>query len=162
MRDTFDADVAVQNRGGIRRDLPAGPVTRRDLFELAPFSNTVVLFDVTGAELAALVHEGVTTKKHSGIEFSGMTVRLSGTAPDHGVAAIRVGGAPLDPEATYRLATNSFLAGGGDEYLPASVIARDGLDSGLILRELYEQALARGWGERVDPVSRYLLEDSTE
>ena len=162
MRDTFDADVAVQNRGGIRRDLPAGPVTRRDLFELAPFSNTVVLFDVTGAELAALVHEGVTTKKHSGIAFSGMTVRLSGTAPDHGVAEVWVGGAPLDPEATYRLATNSFLAGGGDEYLPASVTARDGLDTGLILRELYEQALARGWGERVDPVSRYLLEDSIE
>jgi len=162
MRDKLDADVAVQNRGGIRRDLTAGPVTRRDLFELAPFSNTLVQFEVTGAELEALVLEAVTNKKHSGIEFSGMSVWLSGDAPDLGVARVDVAGQPVDPEATYRLATNSFLAGGGDGYLPASVIAREALDTGLILRELYEDALGRGWGLHSDTASRYLFEDTHE
>ena len=45
MRAQASADVAIHNRGGIRRALPAGPITRRLLFEILPFDNTVVLLD---------------------------------------------------------------------------------------------------------------------
>ncbi|MDF1800313.1 MAG: bifunctional UDP-sugar hydrolase/5'-nucleotidase [Planctomycetota bacterium] len=155
-RSRLGTDVAIQNRGGIRRDIEAGEVRRRDLFEMQPFGNTLVAIELTGAELFTTVERALTDRKHSGIEFSGMTVHYRGEAPDLELVAVTVGGEPLDPAATYSLATNSFLAGGGDTYLPESVIAREAIDTGLVLRDVAEEALAGGAGVHVDSTNRYL------
>ena len=49
------ADFAIHNRGGIRKRLVPGPLTRRDLFELLPFDNDLVTMTLTGAELEAMM-----------------------------------------------------------------------------------------------------------
>ncbi|MFT4710587.1 MAG: 5'-nucleotidase/UDP-sugar diphosphatase [Bacteroidia bacterium] len=155
MRRRSSCDVAIQNRGGIRRDLEAGPVVRRDLFEILPFGNTLTTMDLSGAELFATVESALTDKSHSGIEFSGMTALWAMDGEDFVLAGLLVAGAPVDMDTTYSLATNSFLAGGGDRYLPESVTARAKLDTGILLRDLCEEALGKGAGDVIPTENRY-------
>jgi 5'-nucleotidase len=142
MREHTGAHVAIHNRGGIRCDLEAGEVTRRHLFELLPFGNTLVTVTLTGSELAELVREAVTDREHSGLELSGMRVDVDAGDDGTTVEAIWVGGERLDPKASYRVSTNSFLAGGGDGY-GALARGRDREEGTLLLREVLERRFVR-------------------
>ena len=66
-----------------------------------------------------------------------------------------IAGVPVELTAKYQLATNSFLAGGGDRYLPESVTTRAKLDTGILLRDLCEEALGQGAGEVIPVENRY-------
>ncbi|MDG1499489.1 MAG: bifunctional UDP-sugar hydrolase/5'-nucleotidase [Planctomycetota bacterium] len=155
MRRRTSSDVAIQNRGGIRRDLEAGPVVRRDLFEILPFGNTLTTMELTGAELFATVESAITDKSHSGIEFSGMTAIWDKEGELTVLSDLLIAGVPVELTAKYQLATNSFLAGGGDRYLPESVTTRAKLDTGILLRDLCEEALGQGAGEVIPVENRY-------
>jgi 5'-nucleotidase len=143
MRAHTGADVAMQNRGGIRCNLEAGPITRRQLFELLPFGNQVITMTLTGDQLTDLVRESVEAGSRSGIEFSGMTLEVSGNRKEGFVVEkVLVGGKPLDVGRSYRLTTNSFLATGGDGYeILAQGTERN--EEPTILRELLEARFAR-------------------
>ena len=142
MREQMGAHVAIQNRGGIRADLQPGPVTRRDAFEVLPFGNHLVLLEVSGAELQAVVAQSVGGHAHSGLEFSGMEVTVRPLDEGLGeVLSITVGGKALDPDARITLATNNFLAGGGDDYfISEPKVLRE---EPMMLRELFEHAFRR-------------------
>ena len=115
-REHFDADCAFQNRGGIRCNLPKGPVTRRDLFELLPFGNHPVLLELEGVHLEGTLRQAVEGTAHTGLEVSGLTLEVSGgDAPK--LLGVLVGAERLDPKRLYRVVTNNFLAEGGDNYL---------------------------------------------
>jgi 2',3'-cyclic-nucleotide 2'-phosphodiesterase (5'-nucleotidase family) len=140
-RERAGTPIALHNKGGIRTSLPAGTATRRDLFELLPFDNTLVVLSVSGEELFEALRRAVELPEHSGIEVSGLVVRLAEPgAPKSRLLAVEVAGTPLDPLGRYRVATNSFLARGGDGYFDADVEVE--LDTGLVLREIVEGALA--------------------
>ncbi len=123
MRMATGADVALTNGGGIRGDrtYDAGTVlTRRDMQTELPFGNRTVVIEIDGAALAAALEHGV-----SGIEDgAGRFPHISGMAfvydPEkpagERVVSASVGGEPLDLSKTYRLATNDFMARGGDGY----------------------------------------------
>ena len=123
MRETLKADVAITNGGGIRADRlhPAGThLTRKDIFAELPFGNTGVLVEMTGADLLKAVEHGV-GKVESGAgrfpQVAGMTIAYDPKAPaGTRVTDVRVSGKPLDPAAIYRVATNDFMAKGGDGY----------------------------------------------
>lgn len=138
MRASLEADLAVQNRGGIRCDLDKGPVTRRHLFELQPFGNHAVLLEVSGADLLGLLRASVEGTAHTGLEVSGATVLWREDEDGDAVlVGLEVGGEPVDAERDYRLATNNFLAGGGDGYdlLKEQRVVRE---DPRLLRELLE------------------------
>ncbi|MEZ5980161.1 MAG: bifunctional UDP-sugar hydrolase/5'-nucleotidase [Planctomycetota bacterium] len=144
MRAYTRADVGVHNRGGIRSSLAKGPVTRRNLFEVLPFANTVVSFELTGAELLDCMTKAVENRPTVRIEVSGMEIDVELREEGRiGVRAIRVGGAPIDPERRYRVATNSFLADGGDSIFRFDR-ELDTLDTGSLIREVLELDLANG------------------
>ncbi|RME21875.1 MAG: bifunctional metallophosphatase/5'-nucleotidase [Deltaproteobacteria bacterium] len=113
VRLAADADVGVYNAGGLRSDLVAGPVTLGDLYDVFPFGNRVVTFELTGEELvglllntaAAVVADNRGMPQLSGVHFEW---RLRLGAPE--LVRAEVGGAPLDLARTYRVATNSFVA----------------------------------------------------
>ncbi len=157
MRRAARADVAVHNKGGIRSTLRAGPITRRDLFETAPFYNTAVAFELSGAELALVTRRAFEGRGRRGFEMAGMTVRLVDDPEGVGVrvAEIRVGGEPLDPERPYRLATNSYLAAGGDRLFE---LERELLvhDTQRYLHVLLEQELAAAGELRLPSDERIL------
>ncbi len=115
LRERYQTDVAVVNAGGIRRNINNGPVTMLDVMELLPFSNSVVVFEATGAELMKLATEqarGAALKTHGVLEMSGMDIAYD-TGADS--AALRlvdssVNGSPVDITRTYRVASIDYVA----------------------------------------------------
>jgi 2',3'-cyclic-nucleotide 2'-phosphodiesterase (5'-nucleotidase family) len=119
MRAAVSADLCITNSGGIRadREYPAGAtLTRKSILEELPFGNRTVMLEVTGEVVRAAIENGL----RGGGRFpqvSGMVVKGDLTKPaGERVVSITVGGAPLDPAKTYTLATNDFMARGGDAY----------------------------------------------
>ena len=117
------ANVGLTNGGGIRGDrtyAPGTELTRRHILEELPFGNVTVLLELTGAELRAALENGVSQVEDLAGRFpqiAGMTLVYDSRAPAGSrVVAIEVGGEPFDPALTYRVATNNYMAGGGDGY----------------------------------------------
>ncbi|MEV5318703.1 bifunctional metallophosphatase/5'-nucleotidase [Streptomyces sp. NPDC052687] len=126
-----ETDLALMNPGGIRAPLTYaakaaegdGVVTYAEGFTVQPFANTVNLQDITGAQLIQILKEQVSGANAAAPKIlqvsSGLTytLDLTKTGADRVVTdSIRLNGAPVDPSAVYRVASNSFLAGGGDGF----------------------------------------------
>jgi len=116
MRETTGADIGLQNSGGIRADLPEGPLTAGNVVDVLPFLNTVNTYRMTGAQVREIVEQSLTLARGI-MQVSGMRVEYDLSRPI-GSRAVRitVGGAPLDPSRNYVVATASFLGAGGDLY----------------------------------------------
>ncbi|UXX94673.1 bifunctional metallophosphatase/5'-nucleotidase [Streptomyces sp. AD2-2] len=126
-----ETDLALMNPGGVRAGLTYkatgaegdGVVTYAEGFTVQPFANTVNLQDFTGAQVVQALKEQVSgvnaaapkvLQVSSGLTY---TLDLTKTGADRVVTdSIRLNGSAIDPAATYRVATNSFLAGGGDGF----------------------------------------------
>jgi 5'-nucleotidase len=123
MRDRVGAEVGLLNSGAIRgnRVIPAGPIAKRDVREVLPFSNTVTLLQVSGAVLrAALEHSVDELPRPSGhfLQTAGVRYAVDASRPPGGrVGAIEVGGQGLDPARLYRVAVPDYLARGKDGYV---------------------------------------------
>ncbi len=135
MRAQTDADVALQNRGGLRMDLAAGPVTFRDVFRMLPFNNSLVRLSMQGWELEALMRRTVEGEIPVTLEISGMRVGVQMDGAGNTMTSLTIGGEPIDPERTYKVATNSFLAGGGDGFEEFTFV-KERADSGALQRDL--------------------------
>jgi len=123
MRATVGADVAITNGGGIRADrqYDAGTkLTRGDVFAELPFGNKLVKLEVTGADIEAAIENGLSQVEEGAGRFpqvSGLVVKADlRRPPGTRVFSIAVNGTPLDKAKTYTLATNDFMAAGGDGY----------------------------------------------
>jgi len=104
--------LAFTNSGGIRRDLPLGPVQVGDLYEVVPFDNELVVAEYTGAEVLAIVREAI--QRRGGEPLSGLRVTAAGPLEQPQVTATWADGTALDPAATYRVATSDYLLSNGD------------------------------------------------
>ncbi|GGY96252.1 bifunctional metallophosphatase/5'-nucleotidase [Streptomyces poonensis] len=126
-----ETDLALMNPGGIRAPLTYaakgsegdGVVTYAEAFTVQPFANTVNLQTYTGAQLIQVLKEQVSGSNAASPKIlqisSGLTYTLDLTksGADRVVTdSIKLNGAAIDPAATYRVAMNSFLAGGGDGF----------------------------------------------
>jgi 5'-nucleotidase/UDP-sugar diphosphatase len=123
MRAATDAEVAVTNGGGLRAGrvyAPGTTITRRDVLAELPFGNRIVTIEVTGADLKRALENGLAQLPNSGGRFpqvSGLTIEADvRRPPGERILSIKVGDAPLDDKRSYRVATNDFLARGGDGY----------------------------------------------
>ena len=124
-----NAQMAIMNYGGVRRDLLRGSISAGDLLEVMPFNNTLVLMDLTGAELKQALEDAVEFLR---IKFgpneavmpyvAGLRVQLQLAAPKGKRVALlqaRSGDGsfkPVDPAAVYRVVVNTFVAEGGDGF----------------------------------------------
>jgi 2',3'-cyclic-nucleotide 2'-phosphodiesterase (5'-nucleotidase family) len=114
------ADVALINGGSIRTSIAAGPVSRGDLIAVLPFGNTAAVVEVSGAELVAMLENGLGDYPEPSGAFphvGGFTYSFDPDAePGSRSSDWLVGGRPLDQEAKFLLVTNDFLLAGGDNY----------------------------------------------
>ncbi|GAA1248103.1 MULTISPECIES: bifunctional metallophosphatase/5'-nucleotidase [Streptomyces] len=123
--------LALMNPGGVRSDLVYkasgsegdGVVTYGEGFTVQPFSNTVNLADLTGAQVITALQQQVSGSNEASPKIlqpsAGLTYTLDMTKTGAArvvVDSIKLNGAAIDPAATYRVAMNSFLAGGGDGF----------------------------------------------
>ena len=123
LRAATHADVAITNGGGIRgnREYPAGSaITRRDILSELPFGNRTVVLELTGEAILTALENGVSVRGEEAGRFpqvSGLKVVVDLAKPAGSrVISAEIAGKPVDPKAIYRLATNDFMARGGDGY----------------------------------------------
>jgi 2',3'-cyclic-nucleotide 2'-phosphodiesterase (5'-nucleotidase family) len=114
-------DIAFTNAAAIRSDLPAGEVRWREVMTALPFENHVVSYELTGSQVLQLLesqwHIGPQDRLRL-LKVAGLSYVWDGTLPlDHRVLrACDASGAPLDLARRYRVATNDYLAKGGDDF----------------------------------------------
>ena len=102
-------DIAITNFGGIRVDLPKGNILLDDLVAMLPFANHLCYVQLDGATLRS-VFEHMAKK---GVQcVSGVRLTIKGDR----LVSVEIGGAPLDDDKLYGLATIDFLLDGGDGY----------------------------------------------
>ena len=135
-RVVLGADIAFVNGGGVRADIPAGDITYGQILSVHPFGNMACLMEVTGQQILdalemssrALPDEcggflqvsGLSYEINVGVESSvvvddaGSFVEVAG---ERRVQNVLVAGEPIDPEATYTLASHNYmLKSGGDGF----------------------------------------------
>lgn len=153
MRASTGADIALHNKTGIRADLEAGKVSVRALYEVAPFDNTIVVVELTGEQLIGLI-DNAGASGRTFLEGSNLKVRYD-TKAEAGKRlkeAIIVGGKPVDPKRTYKVATNSFLASGGDGHV---IFTRGKHETdGKLLRDALIEHLEKNGGCKADNAAR--------
>lgn len=146
-----DADVALMNGGGIRANLPAGPLVYGSVFEMMPFDNRLATATMTARELSALLAKNLATTKKGGL-VSIAGVHASIRCDEQGradVVLLNRQAQPIDPETPLRVVTTDFVATGGDGGLGIER-TRITLDEGEPLREHLARAL-RMRGGRLRP-----------
>lgn len=123
MRAATGADITITNGGGIRADrtYDAGTeLTRRDILTELPFGNATVVTELPGSQILAALENGVGRVEEGAGRFpqvSGLSFTYDATAPAGSrVTEVMIGGAALDPDALYTVATNDYMLGGGDGY----------------------------------------------
>lgn len=133
------ADVAFENAGGVRGGIPQGAVTYKDLIGISPYGNTIVTKELTGSQILAIVEYSLELSrqcdeiytlqkeafakgedytvyqwpKSSGsvLQFGGISVQYDMSKPSGSrIISAQIGGAEVDPDKTYTVATNNYAA----------------------------------------------------
>jgi 5'-nucleotidase / UDP-sugar diphosphatase len=120
MRKESGADVAIMNGGGLRAGIRRGEITVNDVYTIVPFNNYIVAIRLTGKQIRDTLEYGVSAvelkegrfPQVSGISCTYAPANKAGSR----IVTVAVNGMPLDHEKTYTVATNDFLAAGGDGY----------------------------------------------
>lgn len=116
-----DADVGLQNSGGVRDGPPLeGTVTVADLVSVVPFQEPVSVAELTGEELRAVL-SGAAESDLRFAEPDWWHAHVSGArlvwdVEEHALVEVTVGGDPIDPGETYTLATTDYLFYSADEF----------------------------------------------
>ncbi|MCE5335712.1 MAG: bifunctional metallophosphatase/5'-nucleotidase [Desulfobacteraceae bacterium] len=117
MRDASGAQIAFHNGGGIRTDIAKGPITLEQIYTVLPFDNVLVSMEITGGQIMEVLEKSILGEKI--LQVSGIQVEYDLAKPAGArVVSVQVEGRPLDAGVSYRIATNDFLAAGGDQYNP--------------------------------------------
>jgi 2',3'-cyclic-nucleotide 2'-phosphodiesterase (5'-nucleotidase family) len=120
LRFISDAQVSVTNGGGLRTSIQIGNITAGKLNEVFPFGNDVIKLKMPGSKIQEVLEYGVRLAPEvcagfpqvSGLQFE---VFMDEKTPDR-VHNVLVNGVPLNPDSTYTVATNDFMAVGGDGF----------------------------------------------
>jgi len=123
LRVSVGADISILNGGGFRgnRVYEAGTdLTRRDVLGELPFGNLAFVLELSGEQVWLMLEQAMARAENLTGAFpqlSGLTVRADVSRPKgQRIVSVNVGEKPLEVMATYKLATNDFLARGGDGY----------------------------------------------
>lgn len=112
-----DVQAAMTNSGGIRSDIPAGAVSMGTVISAFPFPNDLVTMELTGKQLRSLMEHGAGLSNGVLQVSKGLEMKYdSGNPAGQRLVSLTLDGKPVDDAAVYRVATNSFLADGGDGF----------------------------------------------
>ena len=113
-----DAQLALTNSGGLRADLNPGPLTLGDIISAFPFPNELTVMDLTGKSLRNLMEHGASLSNGVLQMSKGAEMRYDPRKPvGQRVTTFTLNGKNIVDTQTYRVATNSFLAPGGDGFM---------------------------------------------
>ena len=120
MRWKTGADIAITNGGGIRTSINPGKITKGDIIAVLPFGNYVITKELKGSQVKEALEYGLRAYPESlgGMaQVSGLVVKFDPKKPEgQKVLEVLIKGEKLNPNKTYLVATNDFMAAGGDGY----------------------------------------------
>ena len=134
-----NADFAVMSGGGVRDSIEAGDITYKDVLKVQPFGNTLVSVQMTGREVEQYL--AVVANKQVDSGAYAQFARVSLVADGKGVSEVKINGEPLQADKTYRMATLSFNATGGDGW-PAVDKQPSYVNTGFVDAEVLKQYIA--------------------
>jgi len=116
IKEKTGTEIAFMNSGSIRQGFEKGVVTEKDVYSVFPFLDTIFIAEMSGFQIQEILD--IFAEKGPGspgfLQVSGLALKLyKGAALE-----ITVNGKPLDKKRKYKVAFNSFIAGGGDGYTP--------------------------------------------
>jgi len=111
MAEEAGVDIAIQNGGGLRRDIPAGDITMGLMYEVMPFDNTLMVVELTGADLYKNIDNGLQPEGSRAGSFSGLKVEydLNKPAGERILKMTLTDGTPVDMNKVYKVVSNDFL-----------------------------------------------------
>jgi 2',3'-cyclic-nucleotide 2'-phosphodiesterase (5'-nucleotidase family) len=114
LREPFGGDIAVHS--GVRGGLNQGDVTYRDVYQADPFGNTVVTMTMTGKQVWEMLEISI-NGHHAIFQVSGLKMVYDPRKPiGKRISSVLIGGKPIEPDKTYKVVTNNYLAAGSGEY----------------------------------------------
>ena len=160
---TKTSEIAIQNGGGVRIDVPKGDFSIATAYKLLPFANTIVELEMTGAEISQVLEEAldwalnpdgstgaypyaaglrwdIDASKTIGSRFSNIQFKGPGESE----------WSDLDLSRTYKVATNNYIAAGKDGYKIINIVV-NGVNLGLTFRNQFK-ALADKHDENIDAI----------
>lgn len=142
-RRTAGTQLAFQNTHALRHSIAKGPVYLRDLYQAMPFDNTIETMTLTGAQIAQAMRDNIRDGM-SDMQVSGLTVEFR-QGPEGRAAGIKLyrDGKEIKPGDRFTVATNSYLAGGGDGGAVFTA-ATDKKDTMVLVRDAMIKAFASG------------------
>ena len=140
MLDMTKAEIAISNGGGIRASINEGEITKEEIITVLPFGNYIVTKNLTGEKILKALEHGTDTYPEAKGAFphvAGLTYKIDENKPvGNRIVDVVVNGEPLDLQKIYLVATNDFMAAGGDNYTmfkDAKIVNEyPALDEGLI------------------------------
>jgi 2',3'-cyclic-nucleotide 2'-phosphodiesterase/3'-nucleotidase len=152
IREASGSDIALQNPGGVRSPINAGPILYADVYRVMPFDNTIVVARMTGTEVKSYL-ETIAERKSflhaSGIRY---TLDYSKQEGERVTQVVLSDGSALDPAHEYRVAVNNFMAQGGDD-LPILQDLPTTTETSILVRDAMISACraARDAGQALSP-----------
>ncbi len=142
VREAAQADIALQNSGGIKASLASGSISLRDLYDALPFENSIVRMTLKGWQIENLIEESL-SGKGTFLQASGLRCTYSGrNPPGFRLIQISVGEDPLEPERDYLVAVNDFMVSTPVSW-PELTQGRDRAVVGLLRESLKRYLAAR-------------------
>lgn len=153
-RAGYSADVCVLNGGNCRSDITAPSLDVGTLYQVLPYENQVVIFDLSGADLRESLRHAVMTSLRG---LAGAFPYVAGCrytvhAPDSShveITELEIQSGtdkfvPVDDRKIYRIVTNSYMADGGDDYQLFSLAGKR-IETGILDADAFQDyAYSRG------------------
>lgn len=145
--DIADADIALQNGGGVRASIDEGPITMNEVYSVLPFDNTVVVVEATGETIWKTLEHGVSWYPGAAggfLQVAGVTYTFDASKEvGSRVTEVLVDGKPIDMDKIYKVVANDFLTGGGDNFTMLKDEATEILRTKLYLRDVFVEYLMK-------------------
>jgi len=142
MREYAKTDIAIQNSGGIRKELLAGPIKVRDLWEISPFGNTLVTFSVNGATLRAMMQNQLLMSDDF-CQVSGLTVVYKNNNGALLLHNLKVRNQLVIDTKQYSIVTNNYVAAQSKKYFNIEIPASDITPLNIIDRDILLEAVKK-------------------
>lgn len=128
-------DFAFQNGGGIRANLEAGGITKKDIYEILTFDNSIFYVSLTGEDVLNIFQMAATKINTGGMPQVSENVNVTFNLSDQTVESLFINEAVVENTKVYNIAVNSFLAAGGDGYEVFNN-AIDSIDTAVMQRDV--------------------------
>lgn len=115
-RAAAGTEIAITNSGGLRADVPAGPITAGQILAAYPFENPIVRMTLSGEQVFRLLEHGATFD-YGIVQVSGIRIKMDTARPKGDrILWVTINGNKLDRKRAYSVATSDYMARGGDAY----------------------------------------------